>query len=85
MYIKGGIETNISIVSNASLNCLGSVNPTIKATAENLLDRLIETIDTSMLIPVWTSCLPFTNIKAKVAILNRLNGKLFLFREPKIY
>lgn len=58
------------------MNCLGSVNPSIKATAESLFDKLTEHIDISVLIPVWTNCLPFTNIRAKVVILSRLNGKL---------
>lgn len=57
------------------LNLLGTTNSTIKIATDSLFQSLIRTIDYSFLIPSWTSALPFSNVKAKVAILNKLNGK----------
>jgi len=71
--LKPSIESNITTVSNASLALLGSVNPSIKNAAENLFDTISDHIDPSVLIPSWTNSLPFTNVKAKVVILSKLN------------
>lgn len=56
------------------MTALASVNPTIKAASETFFDTLAVHIDPNALIPAWTNALPFTNLRAKVVILNKLNG-----------
>jgi hypothetical protein len=58
-------------------NLLGTTNSTIKVAADSLFQSLIRCVDLAFLVPSWTNALPFTNVKAKVAILNKLNGNIY--------
>jgi hypothetical protein len=58
-------------------NLLGTTNSTIKVAADSLFQSLIRCVDLAFLVPSWTNTLPFTNVKAKIAILNKLNGNAF--------
>lgn len=61
---------------NAVFSIMGSVNSTIKVSADALFQALVKHIDLVYLIPSWTNLLPFTNPKAKAVVLNKLNGNL---------
>jgi hypothetical protein len=53
---------------------LGSVNSNIKVSADGLTQIIFKKIDFQVLVPSLTSVLPFTNPKAKLAILGKFTG-----------